>query len=191
MMKYIIDVPDDLYVMNKELCVPWFFGENPTKHWLHTGISVKPYEEPDREAIEQEIRKQIEDEVWGLARKIILAPVHGGLDADEMIDCFGSRYYNKTMLGTYAEAKAKYDKWKKNKDKIKVGDELRNIYNPEVRICVTYITDDDMICGFAVTDTDFCHIGGDYQNRELKYWEKTDRHFTEISDFLEKMKEES
>ena len=79
-----------------------------------------PYEEPNREAIEQEIRKQVEDEVWSLARKIILAPVHGGLDVDEMIDCFGSRYYSKTMQGTYAEAKAKYDKWLADKDKIKV-----------------------------------------------------------------------
>lgn len=190
-MKYIIDTPNEGYVQGKSFYIPLQSGDSPFTQWINTGLFVEKYEEPDREAIEQEIRKQIEDEVWSLAQKIVLEPRHGGLNYNEMSECFGSRLLDVILQGTYAETKAKYDKWKKNKDEIKVGDELKNIYTPEVRICVTYITDDDRICGFAVTDTAFCHIGGDYQNRELKYWEKAGRHFSQVSDLLEKMKGES
>ena len=49
-MKYIIDVPADLYVINGELHIPWRFGENQARNLLNTGIEAKPYKaEPKSE----------------------------------------------------------------------------------------------------------------------------------------------
>lgn len=175
MKKYIIEAPDETEWIQ-------FIGQTgmgtPNLKMIKASDAV-PYEEPDREAIEQE--------VWEFGKTLTEMTFS---EIDEVYRK-GKCYWNIFDKYNYQEAKAKYDNWKKDKGKIKVGDELKNICSPQVRICVTNITEDDMICGFAVTDTNFCRIGGDYQNRELKYWEKTGRTFPEIFDLLEKMKEES
>ena len=63
-MKYIIDVPDDLYVMNGVLHIPWRFGENPAQNWINTGIKTESYYNADAPDIGCTKCKYDDKEAW-------------------------------------------------------------------------------------------------------------------------------
>ena len=157
-MKYVVDVPD-----------------NTT--WIQVSTDrLEPYTEPDRSAIE--------DEVWGLAKKLISM---SGNEVSDMMGCttnFGEVMYNMP----YQEAKAKYEEWKKQKDEIRVGDEVKpkikdgfsekgvvlRLYQPKQYKPLADVLWHDETVDIRVV---------------VEKLVRTGRHFDEIEELLKKMKE--
>lgn len=162
-MKYIIDIPNEL-------------AEATARYWNETtDMTLVPYTEPDRKAIE--------DEVWEFVKEIILRDngTHmSGMFENELNECFGYPYYSD-MFAThsYQEAKSKYEAWKKQKDEVHVGDEVTSKFGDGVVI--------DIVGNESV------HIlgkDGHWNEYEEGEYQKTGRHFDEVAELLEKMREE-
>ena len=163
MAKYIIDIPTEM-------------AEATARYWNETtDMTLVPYTEPDREAIE--------NEVWSLAREIAYCMSlqeceDAGMISDEDIYDSASGVLEKL---TYQEAKAKYEAWKKQKDEICVGDEV--IYNSRTRAVVLKPETKEKY-GTILT-SEFATIAVSHDDLE-----KTGRRFPEVEELLKKMKEE-
>lgn len=179
-MKYIIEIPDDnydMYTYNNELRIPWILGENSTKHWLHTGLKVTPYTEPDHKAIE--------DEVWDFMRFMFQF-----MDSVDRFKCFGGYVSANSVVRdmTYQEAKARYDTWKKQKEEIRVGDEVFYLDDPDKEKAVVlrryqppqYKPLVDILCEGGIL----------IKQVVVENLVRTGRHFDEVEELLNKMKEE-
>lgn len=156
MAKYIIDVPEEIAEISEE-----FLSK--------AGLLCEPYIESDRKAIE--------DEVWKLARTI------ESMSAWEIMNIFDVREENVPFLcntRTYQEAKSKFEAWLKQKDEIKVGDEVT--HTKGYKGIVTYINCE--LCD--VLWDDGCVTEDVYKKEFLK----TGRHFPEVAELLEKMRGE-
>ena len=170
-MKYIIEFEDEPYMREGEekyyTCksARWFKLEETIINKL------TPFTEPNREAIE--------DEVWKFAKKI---GSFNGLAKHELDECFGHTTIQGVMTtyDTYREAKREYEKWKKSKEKIRVGDEVI-IKSDGVKGVVL----DEDLCGefFVFTENECCET-----YRKI-HFEKTGRHFPEVAELLKKMRE--
>ena len=173
-MKYIIDIEDEYTKdwindtpMCKELCMPISIPNRQRTYHVSTGFKLEPYTDPDRKAIE--------DEVWKFAREMISTSGH---EVSEMWGCvtnFGEVMHNTT----YQEAKAKYDAWRKQKDEIRVGDE---VIDKDVGKAIV-INIDFELCSTLWLD------GSVSEDVPLGDLHKTGRHFDDIADLLKKMKE--
>ena len=165
-MKYIIELNPD--------CVDGNFLRMPIRlagedQWIKTKASLMPYTEPDR--------KVIEDEVWEFAT------ICTKMDGADSVDVFGGFSPDSFTKFSYQEAKDKYEAWKKRKDKIKVGDEVGNGF---VKGTAFYV-DETMVEGFFIDDDEEIeHFW--WNKRDCK---KTDRHFPEVAQLLEKMRGDS
>ena len=168
MPKYIIDIPEDRVTSDGKLrfmaCI-----DSPLANWIYTGIFAEPFD-----------RKAIEDEVWKFAKKI---GSFNGLTKNELDECFGHTTIQGVMTtyDTYQEAKREYEKWKKSKDEIHVGDEVRDNDLDDIGV-VTYV-DDSCYCILWSSGV----VSEDVPLGELH---KTGRHFDDIADLLKKMKEQ-
>ena len=151
-MKYIIDIPTEL-------------AEATARYWNETtDMTLVPYTEPDRKTIEDEVWEFVNDAFWSMTQE----------DIDECYDGWFPK--------SYQEAKAKYEAWKKQKDKIRVGDEVKD--HEDIKAVVL----------------DICMDGEVYtvytENRICEDWlkdegfVKTGRHFPEVAELLKKMREE-
>ena len=90
-MKYIIDIPNEL-------------AEATARYWSETtDMTLVPYTEPDRKAIE--------NEVWELASKLIWT-----FTERECKQMFGMEAVYVPRDMPYSEAKSKYEVWKKQKE---------------------------------------------------------------------------
>lgn len=174
-MKYIIDIPDNTH------WIQWIMEGTKDHHPYMDWIDVKDlrfYTEPDRKAIEEE--------VWGLARRII-CPSDCCEDSiskytEKFLDIpsYKARAIFKDL--SYQEVKAKYEEWLKQKDEIRVGDEVKD--HEDIKAVVL----------------DICMDGEAYtvytENRICEDWlkdegfVKTGRHFPEVAELLEKMRGE-
>ena len=165
MAKYIIDIPEQI-------------AEASTDYMKKVGMSIEPYTEPDRKAIED-----AQEEAWSLAKKIILTVPSGGLTIDEIKDCFGNPKYFADVLKdfSYQEAKAKYDAWKKKKNKIHVGDEVKH-KQCEWEAFVTNISESGYLT--LMWDLGEASSGFDPEN-----FEKTGKHCAEIEELIKKINE--
>lgn len=137
---------------------------NAKKEYQPQGI---PYTESDRKAIE--------DEVWKLADNI------HGMSIQDKMSCFGFSLTSAvTSNFSYQEAKAKYDAWKKEKEEIRVGDEVKHRGRNYV---VGYVGADKV---YHLIDENWLRtvVQGGYQLI------KTGRHFPEVAELLEKMRGE-
>lgn len=185
MAKYIIDIPDEYekcYVQSpsETLYIPMQVGTHNYNDWVGTGLSVTPYTEPD----EDEIRQMAHEEAWDFMYELFFK------EYSELNDIFGTQSRTEIMSSmTYAEAKTIYDKWKKEKEEICVGDEVEqtsaNGTSVGYKCVVTKIVGDEILKG--VTQT------GEVVNCSSKvkrWWRKTGRHFPEVAELLKKMKEE-
>lgn len=176
MAKYIIDIPDDSdtkYTYDqdtKELKFPSPRIDFTNLMGLEIVLkNVIPYTESDRNAIE--------DEVWEFAKKLVSM---SGNEVSDMMGCatnFGEVMYNMP----YQESKNRYEKWKKQKDEIRVGDELKDDGN--IRAVVLDIRDEDYMSYEVFTE-----------NGIMDEWQrgivvKTGRHFDEVEELLKKMRE--
>ena len=133
-MRYIIDAPSNLYKINGTLRVPVKVGEGDLC-WYNTYLKVESYTEPDRKAIE--------DEVWEFIDFLT------GMSPRERYECF-DKVFSHIIVSTmsYQEAKAKYDEWLKQKDEIRVGDEVGNGFVKGT----AFFVDETMVEGFFIDD---------------------------------------
>lgn len=170
-MKYIIDIEDEPMIANDlwknevdELYKAKGFNSLVfDKNGLN---KLTPYEEPDREAIEEEVWKFIKY----VNEKIPLTDyknIYGMAGATE-----GCK--------SYREAKAKYDKWKAEKETVRIDDEI--ISDDGVKAVVININEwGDWRC--LNSDGDFAVCTTNKQ-----HWKKTGRHFDAVEKLLEQMK---
>lgn len=173
-MKYIIELEDEPMIANssyQEVDELWKAKGFNSLVFDQNGIKkLTPYTEPDRKAIED-----AQEEAWEFAKQVTI------MTPDDKCELWGTSKYNTINLGySYAEVKAKYEAWKKQKDEIKVGDEV--IYHRNKYI-VGYVGEDEV---YHLVDQCWIRVvvQGDYQLT------KTGRHFPEVAELLKKMRGE-
>ena len=64
----------------------------------------------------KDLRKSDREKVWELARKIVVSPDIGGMDYNEMEDCFETTSTFGVLRMPVDEALEKYESWKKKHD---------------------------------------------------------------------------
>ena len=162
-MKYIVDIPSELVLKDDG-----YSFSNGNSYCITGDLSkLTPYTESDRKAIE--------DEVWEFVKEIEC------LTRDKAEDCFDVEYDGIPFVAnmfSYQEAKAKYDAWKKEKEEIRVGDEVKHRGRNYV---VGYVGADKV---YHLIDENWLRtvVQGGYQLI------KTGRHFPEVAELLEKMR---
>ena len=185
-MKYIIDIPHK-YVM----------GTNPRTLMICEGtigisteIELTPYNEPSQKAIDLQHAHDIEnvarmnyskgaEDAWDFATSCI------DMDGNDFYRCFEDDNIYYLTECTCSEARAKYEAWKKQKDEIRVGDEVipldtrydtmvvTKLWTGEYRDeWVDVIASDGKLFSFLKTSV-----------------KKTGRHFPEVEELLKKIKE--
>ena len=177
-MKYIIELSDknkyayvnknNILFLRETIFKKTPFGKVKT-HDRHicTGINASPYYEPDCKAIEAE--------VWEFAQKV------DAMDNYSSGRCFGGDFFPIRENG-YREAKAKFEKYCKCTDDIRVGDEVRCADTNGIVVGIDTASEDS---GFNVV----------WKDGSTSYIDKPDpiktgRHFDEIEDILKRMKDE-
>lgn len=165
-MKYIIEFEDE-YSMNEGGMKYHQCKQVPYWSVSHGIIkNLTPYTEPDRKAIE--------DEVWRFARGLL-----------NYTDDDWETITNMLLLDIpYQEAKDKYEEWLKQKDEIKVGDEIVGIYSDGGKTppLVVLKVEGNYYYGIYSKTGEFTQGGLNY--------EKTGRHFDEVEELMEKMRGE-
>ena len=120
--------------------------------------------------------------MWEFVKKIEC------LTIGETEDCFDIEYDGIPFVAnmfSYQEAKAKYDAWKKEKEEIRVGDEV------EYEDCKFVVTSEigNKYHGIHSSNGNLVRFGeGDYCGKDK--CKKTGRHFDEVEELLEKMRGE-
>ena len=116
------------------------------------------------------------NEAWDFVKALY------GLSDEELYEIFpnGCPYEM-----TYSEAKAKYEKWKKFKEEIHVGDEIRIKTSYSADAVVIGMDDYDLFIVWKDGETDRI------EPPEREQWVKTGRHFKEVEELLKKITEES
>ena len=113
---------------------------------------------------------------WELARKIVIPNGYSNCDLYEI---FGSSDLQHVLENyTYTEATAKVAKWEKEKEEIKVGDEVEKNDLRDVRFIVTF-TNGRLMSGVTQSGLVFA-------NEKPKEWHKTGRHI-DIDSFLKQI----
>ncbi len=118
---------------------------------------------------------------WELARKIVLygEDAYSGRELKEIFDCTQTQEIIRSH--TYPEAASKVAEWKKAKEKIKIGDVLKNIYDISVKCTVTNLYTNNR--AYLVFDD------GTAGMHKLDNYEKTGRHI-DIDGFLKQIRGE-
>ena len=135
------------------------------------------------EAVEQKAQEQYGegyqkglDDAWEMMRGICLPPYEGGMEIDDIIECFGKLLLKDILRRNSAsEAKAKYDAWKAKKeqeDEIRVGDVVTSPSGREY-IVLHIIYNDDGINTFVVIDASY----GLVLHFDDRYLTKTGKHY--------------
>jgi len=171
MAKYIIDVPDEaVEFMGGEmnfLVEPKIKDERKRHYVLRIDEEdTSIYTEPDRKAIE--------DKVWEFATTCTK------MDGADSVDVFGGYSLDSFTKYSYQEAKSKYDAWKKQKDEIHIGDEVKCRGTNGV---VVRIDTEDRGVNIVLEDGDTAYIG-------MANVIKTGRYFDEVENLLKKMEVE-
>lgn len=166
-MKYIVELEDEPYM--REDGVNYYTCKSA--RWYKLGETVinrlTPYTEPDRKAIE--------DEVWELVKVI------EEMDYDDYEKCFSNYGGHEAFFDRpYQEAKANYEAWKKSKEEIRVGDEVRCMDRVGIVVRI------DSMNGMS----NVVWEDGATAYMDIKDLTKTDRHFSEVNRLLERMKAE-
>jgi len=175
MAKYIIEFEDEPSM--REDGVNYYTCKSA--RWYNLGDTIinrlEPYTEPDRKAIE--------DEVWWFTEKL------SRMKYEEIRDCFGIGYegeFDVLSCLTYSEAKAKHEAWKKQKDEIRVGDEVIPLDTRYDTMVVTKLWASKGGGGRV----DAMAGDGKTYNFLKSDINKTGRHFDEVEELLKKMRGE-
>ena len=170
-MKYIIEIEDEPFVMGKETV--YRAKGFKTLVFDKTGLDkLKPYDETEAE------------KAWELAGWVWLHESHGGSSVEEFKECFGDMSTDEVARLPYSEVVKKYEAWEKEKDEIRVGDEVRNPLADTIGIVLAKNEYGATVMWF---DSDNEIHFTKYSNNGLV---RTGRHFTEAVAMLRKMKGE-
>ena len=172
-MKYIIDIPDKAieFMGGRDHVSVFVEPECKVGDCKHYALriskeDIEPYTEPNRKAIE--------NEVWDFAISCI------DMDGIDFYRCFEHDSVFYLTEYTYSEAKSKYDEWKRKKEEIRVGDEVK----------IKDLEDKGIVTSVLATRCDVLWFDGTVSEDVLmSELYKTGRHFDEIEDFLKKMGE--
>lgn len=169
-MKYIIDLPEE-------------FAEATKEYWDKTvGLQLEPYTELNQQAVED-----AQEKAWELASAIVCpSDCNVGSIQKYCKEIFGVNIWEIRDIftnNTYQEAKTKYVAWLKQKNEIKVGDEIVGIYSDGEKSppLVVLKVEGNYYYGIYSKTGEFVQGGLNY--------EKTGRYFPEVVELLEKMKE--
>ena len=172
-MKYIIEFEDEPSTYENGTV---FYACKQIPHWcMSKGLinRLTPYTEPDLNPLVDEAVETIENEVWEFVCKFVWA-----VDDKKIL---GTDILHAVRDMTYQEAKIKYEAWKKEKDEIRVGDEVE--LSEGVKGLV-YIVGEEMLEG-AYLNCDglvpFC-----WSKKDCR---KTGKHFDEIEELLKKVRD--
>ena len=127
---------------------------------------AKTHIEPDRKAIE--------DEVWEFATTCTK------MDGSDSVDVFGGFSVDSFTKYSYQEAKAKYEEWKKQKDEIRVGDEVA-LQDGNFKY---------VVMGFHFNTAYLLASDGSVSKFPVSKLRKLNRHFNETEELLKKMRED-
>lgn len=173
-MKYIIDVPNN---------TQWIQWMNVSEK---DGSAYFDYKAPEdltpyvRSESYIDGLKKGQNEVWEFAS--MLMNMHHDVAEDIYWSMNGGKGIEVAAEMTYQEAKAKYDAWKKKKDKICVGDEVEYECDGIVRFVVFGIVGNTAY-GFKYP-CDYDDVG---EYCDIDMLTKTGRHFSEVEKLVEKM----
>lgn len=160
-MKYIIDIPDDIDFVE-------FYKSKNNKFLENRDIVSISTLEKYEDMTEAE-KVEIEEKTWDIAWEILN---------------MGSKDYNQIFDGwkspaNFQEVKIKYNKWKLRKE-LKMGNEVVNTCGEKAIVLKVY-DDNGMDLLWSDGSAGFNNNGTFY---------KTGRHFPEIAEVLNKLKEE-
>lgn len=183
MAKYIIDVAKEWVDITKGLHIPIEKCLNLGDLRIDTGLEVTPYIEPGEQALEKAThegrligKKEGVEEAWEFFMKCLK------MDGNDFYDIFDSCDALCLTNLSYQEAKTKYDEWKKEKEQIRVGDEV--IIKSDGTKGV--VLDEDLCGEFSVfTENGCCEA-----YRKI-HFEKTGRHLEGVEKLLEEMRSDS
>ncbi len=176
-MKYIIEFEDEPYM--REDGVDYYTCKSAPWYLLGETIinRLTPYTEPDRKAIE--------DEVWEFVR---------------MFSCLGNCAISEigddenttdplalVEKYSYQQVKSKYEAWLKQAKELHVGDEVIPIDVNYDTMIVTRIWVDD----YSSDCVDTMGLDGSICSFLTSNVKKTGRHFNEVAELLEKMREDT
>ena len=167
MAKYIIDIPDDT------TCI------NALKYKDSKCVAARSYIFPDLIPYTEPDRKAVEDEVWEFAS--MLMNMHPDVAEDIYWSMNGGKGIGVAAEMTYQDAKARYDAWKAEKDKICVGDEVTEENGIWKGIVMNI---DDTYDDLTIMDSS----GQSCNGYKKKYFRKTGNHFDAIAELLKKMR---
>lgn len=184
MAKYIIDVPKNWVDITNGLHIPIEKCGNVGNLRIDTGLKLTPYTEPDEQAFEKATNegwlfgeKYGVGEAWEFAMKCL------SMDGNDFYEIFDSCDALCLTNLSYEEAKTKYEDWKAEKDKIRVGDEVE--YSCPNGTCrfVAFGIVGNTAYGFKYP-CDFDDVG---EYCDIDMLTKTGRHFPEVEKLVEKM----
>ena len=169
--KVVLEITDKVEVTEE----PWYILSDATSIY---GSFMDKAAEPLTAYIEQ-ARADGAETAWELARKI--ASTAGGLSSSELVEIFNA-FLPRDILSenTYPEAAAKVAKWERQKEEIKVGDILEDIYDRNVKCVVTNLYPNNM--AYLVFSD------GSAGMNHLDHFKKTGRHI-DIDGFLRQIGE--
>lgn len=172
-MKYIINVPEDR-VRGDRL---WILAttEDSLDHYLPTGIKAVPYDDSEAE-------QRGRGEAWRLAQEL------ENMEIEDWRDCFHSPYADGLTKMSFDEANERYKEWQEQKNeinKIHVGDEVA--FENGSRFVVYDILNSGRLCGCGYERCSGRRAS--WSGVDTEVVRKTGRHFPEIAELLEKMKE--
>ncbi len=181
-MKYIIDIPKEyekdwigLTPFGKELYYP-MQGFDKKCRRMPTGLELTPYPSTDSrtkiwmEGYEKGVAAG-RDDAWEFARKLLN---YTNKDWEDLM--------NLLLVGncSYQEAKEIYEEWEKEKNKIQIGDEVK----------IKDLEDKGIVTSKMVTRCDVLWYDGTVSEDVLMSdLCKTEKHFSEVKDFLKKIKD--
>ena len=179
-MKYIIEFEDEPTAYEDGMT---FYACKQIPYWCMSKGHLNrltPYTEPDLNPLVDEAVETIENEVWEFVRIIT------DMTECERKECFGGSTCDLDEYVTYQEAKAKYEAWKKKKEEIRVGDEVKFLSLAK--------------SGVVVSEDDTPNVVGDkafnvvWEDGSTGYHYKKDlfrtgRHFDEVEELMKKMRD--
>ena len=173
-MKYIIEIENEPFGRNDDPFFPHGMDELYRAKGFKSLVfdqngldKLTPYTETDREAIE--------NEVWEFAWEVLQ------LDLPVFREIFG---YDTDKMD-YRYYKYKYDAWKKQKDEIRVGDEVEYPPNKAKGIVIKCHVPDV----YAEVDKYAVFTGTSVEYLSIEWLTKTGRVFPEVAELLKKMEE--
>ena len=173
--KHIIELENDQIIEGHIACPMQIGYRDRPSFIIDTGINITPYTEPDLEQVRKEAYENGLSDAWECVDKI------NSMSPKEQEECFGREYLVNILELEPSEAIEKIRQYEQEKEEqIQVGDEIEAVSGKAV---VVYVDDVDE------HKVRYVYSNGVYAFDYIDKVTKTGRHFHEIAEVLQKMKE--